>query len=74
MSARSARPSIRPARPAPGGVETRLPWWGIALPALAFAALLLLMSGASNVHAAGRGGSWSQLLGSVQRTVLDQLP
>jgi hypothetical protein len=29
------------------GVQTRLPWWAVALPALAFAALLALISGGS---------------------------
>jgi hypothetical protein len=29
------------------GVQTRLPWWALALPALAFAALLALISGGS---------------------------
>lgn len=29
------------------GVQTRLPWWAVALPVLAFAALLALISGGS---------------------------
>jgi hypothetical protein len=28
-------------------VQTRLPWWAVALPAAAFAALLLLITGGS---------------------------
>ncbi|MFI0942564.1 hypothetical protein [Streptomyces sp. NPDC021020] len=33
-------------RRAPGAVQTRLPWWAVALPAVAFAVLLLLITGA----------------------------
>ena len=35
-----------------GGVEVRLPWWGVALPAAAFAVLLLLLAGPADAHAA----------------------
>ena len=39
-------PAVDPAgRPARGSVQTRLPWWAVALPALGFAALLVLLSG-----------------------------
>ncbi|NJP45574.1 hypothetical protein [Actinacidiphila epipremni] len=34
-----------PAGRTPGSVQTRLPWWAVALPAVAFAALLLLITG-----------------------------
>ncbi|WP_329180160.1 hypothetical protein [Streptomyces sp. NBC_01477] len=37
------RPAVRGA----GEVQTRLPWWAVALPALAFAALLALISAGS---------------------------
>ena len=37
-----ARTHTRTHRPATDTVEVRLPWWAVALPALAFAALLLL--------------------------------
>ncbi|WP_225802310.1 hypothetical protein [Streptomyces sp. NK15101] len=33
------------------GVDTRLPWWALALPAAAFLALLLLMTGADGAQA-----------------------
>lgn len=47
-------------------VQTRLPWWAVALPALAFAALLTL------VVAPGAAGQTAaepvlQLLGSIAR-------
>ncbi|MEV7418079.1 hypothetical protein [Streptomyces sp. NPDC089919] len=43
----------------PGGAETRLRWWGLILPALAFTALLLLLSGpgAAQAHAATGGAT-----------------
>ncbi|MFJ6698398.1 hypothetical protein ACIQM4_20315 [Streptomyces sp. NPDC091272] len=31
----------------------RLPWWSVALPVLAFAVLLVLMTGPGQAHAAG---------------------
>jgi hypothetical protein len=42
----SRTPRSRIARPAVGrGTQTHLPWWALALPALAFAALLALVAG-----------------------------
>ncbi|MDF6021913.1 hypothetical protein [Streptomyces sp. JH34] len=38
-----ARTHTRTHRPATDAVEVRLPWWAVALPAVAFAALLLLI-------------------------------
>ncbi|WKX74576.1 hypothetical protein [Streptomyces sp. XD-27] len=39
-----ARTHTRSVRPPHSGVEIRLPWWAIALPAIAYAALLLLQA------------------------------
>ncbi|MCW5249501.1 MULTISPECIES: hypothetical protein [unclassified Streptomyces] len=36
----------------PGGVDSRLPWWAVALPALAFVALFLLILDPSDAGAA----------------------
>ncbi|GGV17379.1 hypothetical protein [Streptomyces griseoflavus] len=48
----SAHTHTRP-HPAPrGGADTRLPWWALALPALAFVALLSLILNPSDAHAA----------------------
>lgn len=44
MSSQSPYTHLGPARRA-GGAPTRLPWWAVALPALAFAVLLLLIAG-----------------------------
>ncbi|MFD8689305.1 hypothetical protein [Streptomyces sp. NPDC059651] len=46
------RTHTRSTRPAAAGVEVRLPWWAVALPAVAFGALLLLMAGPGQAHAA----------------------
>lgn len=49
MSTQSIQAPTRPSRhtvgQGVGGVQTRLPWWAVALPALAFAALLMLIAG-----------------------------
>ncbi|MFI1967159.1 hypothetical protein ACH429_24080 [Streptomyces pathocidini] len=52
MSARTHPWTTPPAR---GSYETRLPWWAIALPSVAFAALLMLLVGPSGAHAATNG-------------------
>jgi hypothetical protein len=40
-------------------VQTRLPWWALALPALAFAALLaLLTGGTADASDAASSGGW----------------
>ncbi|MGA4842810.1 hypothetical protein [Streptomyces sp. G45] len=56
MAARAhTRPDPAP-RAEPAGVEIQLPWWAIALPAIAFAALLLLILNPADAHAATGGG------------------
>ncbi|WP_406448672.1 hypothetical protein OG782_07825 [Streptomyces sp. NBC_00876] len=42
----------RSTRPDTAGVDVRLPWWAVALPAVAFAVLLLLIAGPGQAHAA----------------------
>ncbi|MDX3238108.1 hypothetical protein PV392_20960 [Streptomyces sp. ME03-5709C] len=60
QAAPTRAPRNRSARPAAGGgTPTRLPWWALALPVLAFAALLALVAGpgaaeASAVEPVGR--------------------
>ncbi|WKD35330.1 hypothetical protein [Streptomyces xanthophaeus] len=56
----SAPTQIRPLPPGPSGPRarttttagTRLHWWALALPALAFGLLLLLLAGSGEAHAA----------------------
>ncbi|MFJ7266166.1 hypothetical protein ACIQV3_05750 [Streptomyces sp. NPDC099050] len=54
-----------PAHPAPrhrsaprvAGAGARLPWWALALPALGFGLLLILLAGSGQAHAASGDGS-----------------
>ncbi|MFE7469271.1 hypothetical protein ACFU6R_34925 [Streptomyces sp. NPDC057499] len=52
----------RTTRPATGSVEVRLPWWGVALPALAFAVLLLLIVSPDEARAATAAPAVSRVL------------
>ncbi|MEU0100933.1 hypothetical protein [Streptomyces sp. NPDC006267] len=49
-------------RPAADGVEIRLPWWAVALPAVAFAALLLMILSPGRAHAATGDPALGQLI------------
>ncbi|MFE2979770.1 hypothetical protein [Streptomyces sp. NPDC059258] len=49
-------------RPAADGVEIRLPWWAVALPAVAFAALLLMILSPGQAHAATGDPALGQLI------------
>ncbi|AIR97615.1 hypothetical protein [Streptomyces glaucescens] len=48
----SARTQPRPRPASARAVDTRLPWWALALPALAFVALLTLILNPADAHAA----------------------
>lgn len=66
----SRTPRNRAARPAAGsGTQTRLPWWALALPALAFAALLALVAGPGAAEA-----SAAEPAGRLLQTVGEGLP
>ncbi|MDO0928352.1 hypothetical protein QQY24_24115 [Streptomyces sp. TG1A-8] len=57
-----------PAHPATtGGVDARLRWWALALPALAFVALLALVVNPSDAHAAGGDPAVTHLMERLQR-------
>jgi hypothetical protein len=60
--------------PAPrDSYEVQLPWWAIALPAVAFAALLMLLAGSADARAAtGSQSGLAQVLDRVQEVVLHQ--
>ncbi|MET8182315.1 hypothetical protein [Streptomyces sp. NPDC005336] len=64
-----AAPHTRPAHPADSSMEIRLPWWAVALPALAFAALLLLLAGPTEAHAASGSGALPHFLGLVHQAL-----
>ncbi|WP_031086153.1 hypothetical protein [Streptomyces sp. NRRL WC-3549] len=62
----TARTQPRTHRAAPDdAVEVRLPWWAVALPALAFAALLLLIAGPGQAQAATADPAVGRLLGRI---------
>ncbi|MDX3851458.1 hypothetical protein [Streptomyces sp. AK02-01A] len=50
-------------------IEIQLPWWAVALPAVAFAALLLLMAGPGQAHAAADDPSVGRILEHIQLTL-----
>ncbi|KUJ68911.1 hypothetical protein ACZ90_16120 [Streptomyces albus subsp. albus] len=61
--------------PAHSGVDCRLPWWAVALPVLAFAALLLLIAGPAEAHPAqGGSGTLGHVLGAARQTVQHLAP
>jgi hypothetical protein len=64
----SARTHTRPHPATTGGVDMRLPWWALALPTLAFVALLALIL---NPAGASAGGDpvLSHLLERIQHTL-----
>ncbi|MFF1925776.1 hypothetical protein ACFVW8_35075 [Streptomyces sp. NPDC058221] len=66
----SARTHTRSTRPDAGGVEVRLPWWAVALPAVAFGALLLLIAGPGQAHAA----TGDPAVGRLLERIVDLLP
>ncbi|MGX4693017.1 hypothetical protein [Streptomyces sp. JNUCC 63] len=62
----SARTHTRPHPATTGGVDSRLPWWALALPVLAFVALLALILNPADAHAAAGGPAITQLFQRVQ--------
>jgi hypothetical protein len=68
----SAPTHTRPHSAIRGGVEVRLPWWALALPALAFALLLLVILNPADAHAAGGDPAVGHLFERIQETVLRQ--
>ncbi|MFF7979496.1 hypothetical protein ACFZDK_10195 [Streptomyces sp. NPDC007901] len=64
----SARTHTRPHPAPPGSADTRLPWWALALPALAFVTLLLILNPA-DAHAATGDPAVTHLFERVQQIV-----
>ncbi|MEU9733640.1 hypothetical protein [Streptomyces sp. NPDC048002] len=56
----SPRPAHR------GGADIRLPWWALALPVLAFVALLVLILDPAEAHAATADPTITRLLEHAQ--------
>ncbi|MEU0382401.1 hypothetical protein ABZ093_34700 [Streptomyces cyaneofuscatus] len=64
VPAASSRPAS--SRPAADRLEIRLPWWAVALPAVAFAALLLMIMSPGQAQAATADPALGQL---IERTL-----
>ncbi|MFE7649705.1 hypothetical protein NFX46_29670 [Streptomyces phaeoluteigriseus] len=65
----SAPTHTRPLPAAPGGVGVRLPWWALALPILAFVALLALILNPSDAQAASGDPAITDLVDRVRQLV-----
>ncbi|MGX1269111.1 hypothetical protein [Streptomyces phaeoluteigriseus] len=62
----SATTHTRP-RPAAPGVGARLPWWALALPTLAFVALLVLILNPSDAQTASGDPAITDLVDRVRQ-------
>ncbi|MCF2124836.1 hypothetical protein L1I79_00095 [Strepomyces sp. STD 3.1] len=58
----SAPTHTRPPRANRGGLDSRLPWWALALPVLAFVTLLLLILNPADAQAATEQPAIAHLL------------
>ncbi|OAH16500.1 hypothetical protein STSP_00950 [Streptomyces jeddahensis] len=56
-----------------GGAAPRLPWWAVLLPALAFAALLMLVLNPADAQAASGDPSLTNVVERMQQAVLRQV-
>ncbi|GAA2808035.1 hypothetical protein [Streptomyces showdoensis] len=69
MPAQTHSSSRRDLARASAGVDTRLPWWALALPVLAFGALFLLITGPDQAQAVSGDVTVSRLLEQLQTTL-----
>ncbi|MFF8552435.1 hypothetical protein ACF058_06215 [Streptomyces sp. NPDC015501] len=60
----------RPPRPPADGGGARLPWWALALPAVAFAVLLSMILTPGQAHAATGAPVLGQLIEPILRLLL----
>ncbi|MEU3484026.1 MULTISPECIES: hypothetical protein [Streptomyces] len=56
-------------RPLPTGVDTRLPWWALALPVAAFGVLLMLIAGPGGAPATPGDLGVGRVLEQLQQTL-----
>ncbi|MEU6933942.1 hypothetical protein [Streptomyces sp. NPDC046385] len=69
MSAQTHSSSRRDLARGSVGVDTRLPWWALALPVLAFVALLLLITGPEQTQAVSGDITIGRLVEQLQQTL-----
>lgn len=62
----SARTRTRPHPATTDGVDSRLPWWALALPVLTFTALFALILNPADAHAATGSPALIQLFRLIQ--------
>ncbi|MFJ6896827.1 hypothetical protein [Streptomyces hokutonensis] len=65
----SAPTHTRPHPATTGGVDSRLPWWALALPALAFVALLVMMLNPTDAQAAASDPMITHLFERAQQLI-----
>ena len=65
----SARTHSRPLSPTRRDVDIRLPWWALALPTIAFVALLVLMLNPTDAQAASGDPMIAHLLERARELV-----
>ncbi|MGA5409199.1 hypothetical protein ACPCSC_18275 [Streptomyces lavendulocolor] len=65
----SATAATGAARGAGGTAVTRLPWWAVVLPVLAFAVLFGLIAGGGEAHATDGDPAVGRILERIQHTL-----
>ncbi|WP_406461300.1 hypothetical protein OH768_40295 [Streptomyces sp. NBC_01622] len=65
----SAPTHTRPHPATTGGVDIRLPWWALALPALAFIVLLVMMLNPTDAQAAASDPMITHLFERAQQLI-----
>ncbi|MFE9437412.1 hypothetical protein ACFYO2_00100 [Streptomyces sp. NPDC006602] len=65
----SAPTHTRPHPATRGGVDSRLPWWAVALPTLAFIVLLALILNPTDAQAASSDPAVTHLVERVQQLI-----
>ncbi|QYX81076.1 hypothetical protein [Streptomyces akebiae] len=70
----SARTHPRPHPATTSGVGVRLPWWAVALPALGFVTLLLLISNPAQAQAASGDPVIPDIVERIQHALSSHTP
>ncbi|MFF9039107.1 hypothetical protein ACF090_26995 [Streptomyces sp. NPDC014892] len=70
----SARTHPRPHPATTSGVGVRLPWWAVALPAVGFITLLLLISDPAQAHAASGDPVIADLVERIRNALSSHTP